>query len=511
MYIQLLMLGLILFGVLFFKGREKELVKELDSKEHPLRSLYPLAAAIYHLFVICGRQELFGTRNSLRNLYLDESPDSSLKKQGCKCIASILAIIAVGCFISLAYTYSYEATLVDGAYLKRPSAGGGSALYELQYESSLTEKSETASVRVSEIRLQGEDLEELKKRARDYLDKKILENNGTKASVSEPLNLVREIPGMGITVKWDEGNNWFVSSDGSLKNMELSEPVEVTLHADLMYFDETWEYSLELCILPYMATDYELFSEGLSESLKKNDNSGQSEEYYRLPEKVEDWEVSWAEEPDNNSTVLMVLGLVAAFMVIPAMKQEVKKKEKLRYEQMMKDYSDIISKFTMLLTAGMTCRGAWQKICSDYIQMKERFSEEVNNKKKKTGLRNKEKNKKIHSVKKKRLMHYAYEEMLISYREIQLGMPEGRVYEDFGTRCNLLAYQRFGTMLSRNLKRGSANIIDMLMLEARDCFAERRENVRRRGEETGTKLLIPMFGMLILVIAIVVVPAFSAF
>lgn len=84
-------------------------------------------------------------------------------------------------------------------------------------------------------------------------------------------------------------------------------------------------------------------------------------------------------------------------------------------------------------------------------------------------------------------------------------------YESFGTRCNLLAYQRFGTMLSRNLKRGSANIIDMLELESRDCIAERRENVRRKGEETGTKLLLPMFGMLILVIAIVVVPAFSSF
>ena len=85
------------------------------------------------------------------------------------------------------------------------------------------------------------------------------------------------------------------------------------------------------------------------------------------------------------------------------------------------------------------------------------------------------------------------------------------MYESFGTRCNLLAYQRFGTMLSRNLKRGSANIIDMLELESRDCIAERRENVRRKGEETGTKLLLPMFGMLILVIAIVVVPAFSSF
>ena len=66
-------------------------------------------------------------------------------------------------------------------------------------------------------------------------------------------------------------------------------------------------------------------------------------------------------------------------------------------------------------------------------------------------------------------------------------------------------------VVPRNIKRGSSGIIEILESESKESFAERRENVRKKGEETGTKLLLPMFGMLILVIAIVVVPAFSSF
>ena len=161
---------------------------------------------------------------------------------------------------------------------------------------------------------------------------------------------------------------------------------------------------------------------------------------------------------------------------------------------MMQDYPDIISKFVMLITAGMTCRGAWNKICSDYRKKRERDEEgEKKNGNKRTGMR------------------FAYEEMLISDREMQLGIPEVKVYERFGTRCSVPAYNRVGTLLARNIKRGSSGIIEILESESKESFAERRENVRKKGEETGTKLLLPMFGMLILVIAIVVVPAFSSF
>lgn len=502
MYIRLTLLCIIILGAVLLKTKNGEWTGRLDANEHPLRFFYPLAAYIYGLAVKLGWGDLAGSRDMLREIYYDELPEESQRIQGCKCIASILAVIAATCFIGFAYEYSYEAALVDDRYLKRNPAGKGNIEYELMYESSLQDRQELKKVSVSEVRLVGEAFDELKKSAQDYLDKKIFINNESRNCVREPLNLVHEVPDTGITVKWSNDNSWFVSSTGELKNADYEEPVTATLHADLYYFDEEWEYTAELTVMPKVVTADEVFIDELERKMEENDIRTSSEELYELPEEVGEWSVKWSEVRDNSVNILMLLGIVAAIAVVPAVRQDLKKKQKKRNEEMMRDYPDIISKFTMLLTAGMTCRGAWEKICNDYLRMRQRALKTVTETEK-GGL----------GLKKKKAVvnRYAYEEMLISLNELRLGTPETRVYERFGTRCNLLAYQRFGTMLSRNIRRGSAGIIDSLELEARESFAERRENVRIKGEETGTRLLIPMFGMLIIVLAIVVVPAFTSF
>ena len=44
-----------------------------------------------------------------------------------------------------------------------------------------------------------------------------------------------------------------------------------------------------------------------------------------------------------------------------------------------------------------------------------------------------------------------------------------------------------------------------------NAFEERKAAARKIGEETGTKLLIPLFMMLLIVMVMVSVPAFLAF
>ena len=69
-------------------------------------------------------------------------------------------------------------------------------------------------------------------------------------------------------------------------------------------------------------------------------------------------------------------------------------------------------------------------------------------------------------------------------------------------------YLRLGALLSQNLRKGTKGLNDLLKLEAVQAFEERKARAKRRGEEAGTKLLLPMFLMLIEVLIIVVVPAF---
>lgn len=101
-----------------------------------------------------------------------------------------------------------------------------------------------------------------------------------------------------------------------------------------------------------------------------------------------------------------------------------------------------------------------------------------------------------------------YEEMTYTMHEFQSGASESECYERFGERCGLTQYRKFGTLLSQNLKKGSKGIAELLKQEAFLAFEERKEFAKKIGEEAETKMLVPMFLMLGVVLVIIVVPAF---
>ena len=62
--------------------------------------------------------------------------------------------------------------------------------------------------------------------------------------------------------------------------------------------------------------------------------------------------------------------------------------------------------------------------------------------------------------------------------------------------------------MSQNLRIGTKGMTQILKNEHQQPFEERKARARRKGEEAGTKLLLPMFLMLAVVLVIVIVPAF---
>ena len=51
---------------------------------------------------------------------------------------------------------------------------------------------------------------------------------------------------------------------------------------------------------------------------------------------------------------------------------------------------------------------------------------------------------------------------------------------------------------------------NLLLQEAKEVMAQEKAHIRQKGEQAGTKLLLPMMGMLFLVFAILLVPAFQS-
>lgn len=177
--------------------------------------------------------------------------------------------------------------------------------------------------------------------------------------------------------------------------------------------------------------------------------------------------------------VLMVLaGVLWYWYRVERPKDEKKKRE----QQMMADHSEIIAGLTVLTGAGLSLPQAWLRLSGEY-----------------------------ESNRRPKEIRWAYEEMVVTGRQIQNGVSPGRAFGEFGRRIGLHAYIKLGNLLEQNMKKGTRGLSELLQAEAYQAFEERKHQVRRKGEEVSTRLLIPMFLMFGVVLIIILVPALRSF
>ena len=67
------------------------------------------------------------------------------------------------------------------------------------------------------------------------------------------------------------------------------------------------------------------------------------------------------------------------------------------------------------------------------------------------------------------------------------------------------------TLLGVQLKQGNDQLLQILEKEADSALEEQKNRARKAGEEAGTKLLFPMMLMLLVVMFLILVPAYLDF
>lgn len=324
-----------------------------------------------------------------------------------------------------------------------------------------------------------EEAEELFFQAAEGLKERILGENPSLDEVIYDLVLIEALPEYDIEIDWRSGNTDLIRGDGSVYNKELEEVQNVLLKAKLYYDRWEREYTYEVCVYPYPFTEEEALVRRLYEELEICGQETAGQQYMKLPDSLEGNGIYWKEESKDVTGIVFLLGVVLVFAVYGRESSKLRKKKKEREEELLIDYPEFLSRFILLTGAGMTVRGAWERMLSDY---------------KKSGRR-----------------RYVYDEMQHTMAQLEVGMPELKAYEEFGRRCALLSYLRFTTILTQNLKKGSSGMAALLHMESEEAFSERKNQARRKGEEAGTKLLLPMGGMLIIVFVLILVPAFASF
>lgn len=395
-------------------------------------------------------------------------------------LAGLAVLFATGAGLAVSDYICSQKELGGG--ITRNDYGKGARTETLHIEVGDEPVKEDLEVTVSERMYSSAQMQELFRRAIQKMDGWILGENESLDRVETDLNLITEIPGEPIDVSWELDRYDVMNVYGELNEEELEdEGTMVTLKATLTYRERQTDQALYECvamIYPRTLTGKGQTAKRVQEETEKADEQTRTQKLLTLPGEVDGKEVRFYKPMDTRGVVIMVMACLILFLFYAMEKQNEGKELEKKRSQMTLDYPEIVSKLTLLLGAGMTVKRAWKKIAEDY------------------------------SAKKGKSVRYAYEEMCVTCHEMDSGMAESESYERFGRRCGTQEYLKLGALLSQNLRKGTKGLGDMLRAEARQAFEDRKARAKRLGEEAGTKLLMPMFLMLAIVLIIVIVPAF---
>lgn len=420
------------------------------------------------------------TRESLKDLYPGQDPQQVFASFQVRKLAKRvrLAAVLLPVIAALAGLDYWNFQNREVSSLARRQEGGGSYQVELDAQSEDGEK-EPFSVAVKEKKYGQDQVRELFEKAKEELEQEYLGENSTPDRIEYPLSLPDSAQDGLVEVSWSFDNYDVLNPDGTIREENTDpEGTIVQLAADLSYREEEAREVFPVRVFPPVKDAEEAFRSGVEGALVQADLESEEEGQLLLPAQTDDGTVVWIRKPQAYALKAgFVLLALLAFLSYES-GQDLKRKREERDRQLLFDYPLLVSKLSLLLGAGMTVNGAWNRIVQEAVKQERR---------------------------------YLYEEMLVTSRQVADGESGLSAYRKFGERCRLRQYRKLSSLLVQNLKLGSAELGKLLGQEARESFEERKALARQRGEEAGTKLLGPMMAYLVIVMVIVMVPGFFSF
>lgn len=464
----------ILLGILcaaLLCGRYKRTwIRGLDRKENPLKFFYPLSAKLTDLFrkIFPGGRDP-KVRGMLQSLYVKENVEEENYLYSVKKGALILSILTGAALLGTLLCLSKS-----GAdyirQIERGDPGTGNQNYELEVDYKGNE--ELVEIPVEEEKYSKEEILALFDQSIEAIEKEALGENASRDQVSRPLNFPSQYG--KIHIFWEIEDTEIVGYNGQIHaELEEGESLVLNVYATLSLDDVSKTYNFPIRLTAPELSERERLISRILESIEENNDIYEKE--VLLPDTIDGSSVTFRKKTDHNEVVIGVLGLLAIIVLAVFYDRTLEQKVKKRQEEMMIDFTEIVSKLSLLYEAGSSIRKAFEKIVADQ--------------------------------EKKGTRRYAYQEMKLALEKIRSGEREQDAYSQFGKRCGLHPYIKLGNILEQNLSKGSKGMKLLLKQETSDAFEERKRIARKKGEEAGTKILLPMILMMIVVVVIISVPA----
>ena len=361
---------------------------------------------------------------------------------------------------------SGNSVLKDNQFLFRKEAGEGSLSVDLIAKTKDGKKGDI-SIEIEEMAYSAEELEEMLWQLQKDMEGVILGENKDFEKIYTNLNLPVYIKNYPFEMSYSFDTFGIFEDDGTYLYKE-KEAKKLHLLVKAVYRDFTSEWEIPICVYPQ--TEELSFEEQVHKAVEQALNTGDRQ--ICLPNKVAGESVTWEEKKEKSSLAVLGLSLGGVVLIWIGSKKEEKKKKKEKIYAMEEEYSTIIMKFVMYLSAGQNIKNTWEIIVE------------------------------------KRNANPIYEEMLYAKREMESGVRMEIALENFSSRIVSKRYVRFVTLLLQGQSKGNVMLLSQLREEERICLEEEKAQKKKKGEEANTKLLIPMTLMLVMVMLMIMFPAF---
>ncbi|WP_124068342.1 immunoglobulin-like domain-containing protein [Clostridium sp. E02] len=397
------------------------------------------------------------------------------------CVAGGFLLYVVMEFVSVAESRGFTK-------LERAGPGHGENTYEVVV-SGLDPKEEDKEVPIEipvrERIYTDQEAKLLFDRIEPELKVRILGENPSLSMVRTDLKFQSSLDPYGLRISWETDNPDLIDSFGEVHNENLEEKGETVLLTALVT-DGTHNrnYNFKVLVFPPELTRAEKIVAPFKKLIEQEDLRQQTKEQLILPDRYAGHGLRYSKPKEKSNRMLPLLGMACAVLLHLKGVVEKQEEKKEREKQLLFDYSEVISKLVVYIGAGLTIRGAWERIVTGYEE----------------GVKQK-----------KRSMRPAYDEMVKTAVQIGSGVTESRAYSEFGRRCGLQPYIKLSALLEQSRKNGGKQLRSSLELEMVSAFEQRKNYAKKLGEEAGTKLLFPLLMMLGVVMIMIVVPVFLAF
>lgn len=360
----------------------------------------------------------------------------------------------------------------------------------LTYETENGTVQGSTKITIPEMPYSEQEAQKLFAEVTKVLEQKILGDNISLENVCKDLNFIENIEDNPVEIQWSTDNEEVINSEGEVfcAGDTFPEGGIVMVTAELSVGEHQQEYRFPVRVTMPEEKDIIWWQRAVERKLKNIVEQGKEEKVVSLPKNIEGYAISFQEQQNKRPWYYLLAIPVITGMLFYGNRQEAEKQREKRKKGMLRDYPEILSRFSLYVQAGMTGKKALERLVHEY--------ETQNNQVKKGDRKN---------------VRYGYEELRRTYYEMKGGVSEHEAYKNMGERTGLSEYKQFSTIMIQQLEKGTKGFLHMLQQETGEAFEQRKRLAKEAGEEAGTKMLLPMGILFVITLALIMIPPCLSF